>query len=75
MRTAKIMIRLGGCPGQSESSLGAQSFRWFCHEAAHLLKFSHLGVRQTAIVINVKTLAGNLNNPKRGFFGNTENTF
>ena len=27
--------RLGGCPGWSESSLGAKSFCWFCHEAAH----------------------------------------
>ena len=25
------------CPGWSESSLGAQSFCWFCHEAAHML--------------------------------------
>ena len=25
-----------GCPGWSESSLGAQSFCWFCHEAAHI---------------------------------------
>ena len=31
------LIRLGGCPGWSESLLGAQSFCWFCHEAAHLL--------------------------------------
>ena len=37
MRTAKTLIRLGGCPGWSESSLGAQSFCWFCHEAAQLL--------------------------------------
>ena len=29
------LIRLGGCPGWSESSLGAQSFCWFCHEVAH----------------------------------------
>ena len=35
MRTAKTLIRLGGCPGWSESSLGTQSFCWFCHEAAH----------------------------------------
>ena len=35
MRTAKTLIRLGGCPGWSESSLGAQSLCWFCHEAAH----------------------------------------
>ena len=31
---AKTLIRLGGCPGWSESSLGAQSLCWFCHEAA-----------------------------------------
>ena len=35
-RTAKTLIRLGGCPGWSEPSLGAQSFCWFCHEAAHI---------------------------------------
>ena len=35
-RLSSILIRLGGCPGWSESSLGAQSFCWFCHEAAHL---------------------------------------
>ena len=34
------------CPGWSESSLGAHSFCWFCHVAAHLLNsliivFSH----------------------------------
>ena len=38
MRTAKTLIRLGGCPGWSESSLGAQSFCWFCHVAAHFVK-------------------------------------
>ena len=31
-RTADTLIRLGGCPGWSESSLGAQ----FCHVAAHI---------------------------------------
>ena len=30
------LISLGGCPGWSESSLGAQPFCWFCHEAANL---------------------------------------
>ena len=30
------LIRLGGCPGWSESSLGAQSFCWFCHECVFL---------------------------------------
>ena len=28
---------LDGCPGSSESSLGAQSLCWFCHVAAHFL--------------------------------------
>ena len=37
MWTVKTLIRLGGCPGWSESSLGAQSFCWFCHEAAHMI--------------------------------------
>ena len=36
MRTGKTLIRLGGCPGWSESSLGVQSF-WFCHEAAQIM--------------------------------------
>ena len=35
MRTAKTLIRLGGCPGWSASSLGAHSFCWFCHVTAH----------------------------------------
>ena len=39
--TAKTLIRLGGCPGWSESSLGAQSFCWFCHEVAHLCWHMH----------------------------------
>ena len=35
-RTAKTLTRLGWSPGWSESSLGAQSFCWFCHEAAQV---------------------------------------
>ena len=30
------LIRLGGCPGWSESLLGAHSFCFFCHEVAHI---------------------------------------
>ena len=30
MRTAKTLIRLGWCPGWSESLLGTHSFCWFC---------------------------------------------
>ena len=36
MRTAKSLIRLGGCPGWSVSSLSAQPFCWFCHVAAQI---------------------------------------
>ena len=36
MRTAKTLIRLGGCPGWSESSMGAHSFCWFCNVAAQV---------------------------------------
>ena len=36
MRTAKTLIKLGGCQGWSESSLGAQSLCWFWHVAAHI---------------------------------------
>ena len=37
MRTAKALVRLGGCPGWFESSLGAQSLCWFCHVATQVL--------------------------------------
>ena len=35
-RTAKTLIRLWVCPGWSKSSLGTQSFCWFCHAVAHM---------------------------------------
>ena len=35
-QTAKTLIRLGGCPGWSESPLGAHSFCWFCHVVAQM---------------------------------------
>ena len=34
MRTAKTLIRLADAQAD-ESSLGAQTHCWFCHEAAH----------------------------------------
>ena len=37
MRTAKTLVRLGRCPGWSESSLGAYWFCWFCHVVAHFI--------------------------------------
>ena len=33
------LIRLGGCPGWSKSSLGAQSLCWFCHVVAHIMTY------------------------------------
>ena len=32
-----MRIRLGGCPGLSESLLGAHSLCWFCHVAAEMI--------------------------------------
>ena len=46
------LISLGGCPGWSESSLGAKSFYWFCHEAAQMLnsyKYGHCGSRNLSV--------------------------
>ena len=34
--TVKTLIRLGRCPGWSESSLCALSFCWFCYQAAQM---------------------------------------
>ena len=36
MQTAKALIWLGGCPGWSESSLGAQVIFWFCRAVAEM---------------------------------------
>ena len=36
------LIWLGGCPGWSESSLGAQSFCWFCYVVAQCLLLLYL---------------------------------
>ena len=49
MRTVQTLIRLGGCPGWSESSLGAHSLCWFCHVAAHLHRSSVKLKRQNII--------------------------
>ena len=40
VRPAKTQIRLGGCQGWSESSLGWQPHCWFSHEATHF--FDHM---------------------------------
>ena len=47
--TVKTLIRLAGCPGWSESSLGTHSLCWFCHVAAHMYLFCeeiHLNIWQ-----------------------------
>ena len=38
----KTLIRLGGCPGWHESSLGAQSLCWFRHVAALMITLTWL---------------------------------
>ena len=52
LRTAKTLIILGGCPGWSESSLGARSLRLFCHVAAHLwTKSAFVRLSESAILM------------------------
>ena len=44
MRTAKTLIRLG-----------ARSFCWFCHVAAHLLQFSDFKSSVILVTVSCKT--------------------
>ena len=37
--TQRRLIRLGGYPCWSDASLGTQSFCWFCHALAHMVKW------------------------------------
>ena len=39
MQNIILQYAICGCPGWSESSLGAQSLCWFCHVAAHIMNF------------------------------------
>ena len=55
-RTAKTLIRLGGFPGWFESSLGAQSFCWFCNIVAH--------IQPNAYYLRDKIVAVSLNDDK-----------
>ena len=45
-----LAVCMGGCPGWSESSLGAQSVCWFWHEAAHLVSCCCIGSNRTHTV-------------------------
>ena len=47
---AKTLIRLGGCPGWSESSLAHMSFCWFCHAAAQIIEY------ENSLSVSVKEL-------------------
>ena len=44
------LIILGGCPGWSESSLGAHSFCWFCHVAAQMQHCSRPQAERYAVL-------------------------
>ena len=52
MRTAKTLNRLGGCPGWSESSLGAHSCCWVCHVATQIINH-HENIRYWCDVIRI----------------------
>ena len=51
MQTAKTLSRLGGCPGLSESSLGAHSFCWFCHAVALIRTIKQQYLRLTLLYV------------------------
>ena len=57
--TRRVKLRkwaVRGCPGWSESSLGAQSFCWFCHEAAHFMTPSEqLFLKRSKLATILKT--------------------
>ena len=70
MRTAKTRVRLGGCPGWSESSLGTQSFVGFCHEVAYMLK--SLLTALSCTMLTVKTLSASHCRCTKHVHGETE---
>ena len=41
MRTAKTLIRLGGCPGDLSLRWAHMPFSRFCREAAHILNLTN----------------------------------
>ena len=68
MQTAKTLIRLGECPGWSESLLGAQPFCCFCYVVAQICSyhlFSFLAIfktdQQILLFLKTKYLQSNLN--------------
>ena len=69
--TAKTLIRLGGCPGWSVSSLGTQPHCWFYHEAAQVCVFimiihvsrAKLQVPVARLMVLVKTLFVRMEQP------------
>ena len=59
MRTAKTLIRLGIRPVSSESSLGAQSFCWFCHGAAQVYFTPNKGTKMSQPLENTNKITFN----------------
>ena len=55
MRTSKTLIRLGGCPGCSESSVGAHAILLVLSRGGSLL---HIEVRLPVLLCAVKTVEG-----------------
>ena len=49
MWIAKTLIRLGGCQGRSEHTMGAQPHCWFCHEAAQFSIVLHINIYRVGV--------------------------
>ena len=56
LNAQRRLIKLSGCPGWSESSLGAHSFCWFCHIVADI--FIHKKTRRNRFLLGVLHLWG-----------------
>ena len=56
-RTAKTLIRLGRCPGWSESLLGAHSLCSFCYVAAQMSCIMRKGIITLCSLISLKCAA------------------
>ena len=61
------LIRLDGCPGWSESSLGAQSLCWFWHVVAHMHAGHSVGLLSLSAASSSHIWAQSWENLSSGF--------
>ena len=72
MRTAKSLIRLGGCPGWSEYWLVAHSLCLFCHVTAQVVIIKTVLIKSKPYWKSWKKLYGNHHQPMKNKYCVTE---